>query len=70
VALAHVDVETSLGVRIYGVRVSRASDGSYRAFAPTTDRGTRAAAFDHDIANQIGKMTVEGLSHDDQTRHV
>lgn len=60
--LAHVDVEPASGVRIYGIRISRADDGTYRAFGQSTDRG-RTCAFDRDVANQIAELTVEGLSH-------
>jgi hypothetical protein len=63
--IAHVDIEPSPGTRLYGVRVSRADDGTYRAFAATSARGTRSAAFDHEIANRIAKLTVEGLSHNE-----
>ena len=66
--LAHVDIEPSAGVRIYGIRISRADDGTYRAFGQSTDRG-RTCAFDHDVANQIAKLTVEGLSHNVHSRH-
>jgi hypothetical protein len=59
--LTHVDVEPSPGIRIYGVRVSRATNGSYRAFGPDNDRG-RTCAFDHDIANKIAHLTIAGLS--------
>lgn len=59
--IGHVDIETSEGIRIYGVRVSRAPDGSYRAFGPDNDRG-RTCAFNHDIANRIAHLTVAGLS--------
>jgi hypothetical protein len=64
--IAHVDIEPSPGTRIYGVRVSRTEDGAYRAFGPSNDRG-RTCAFDHDVANQIAKLTVEGLSHNERT---
>jgi hypothetical protein len=64
--LAYVDIEPSPGTRIYGVRVSRADDGTYRAFGPSNDRG-RTCAFDHDVANQIAELTVGTLSHDERT---
>jgi|KBSMisStandDraft_5_1062788.scaffolds.fasta_scaffold3195536_1 hypothetical protein len=60
-AIAHVDIETAEGIKIYGVRVSRAPDGSYRAFGPDNERG-RTCAFNHDIANKIALLTVAGLS--------
>ena len=66
--LAHVDVEPASGVRIYGVRISRADDGTYRAFGQNSDRG-RTCAFDHDVANQIAKLTVTELSQNERTRH-
>ncbi|MGY3409516.1 hypothetical protein ACVWZV_005629 [Bradyrhizobium sp. GM5.1] len=61
-AIAHVDIEAPPGVRIYGVRVSRADNGTYRAFGPDNEHGRRACAFNHDVANQIAQLTVEGLS--------
>lgn len=66
--LAHVDVEPSPGTRIYGVRISRSDEGTYRAFGPSTERG-RVCAFDRDIANHIAQLTVEGLSHNELSRH-
>jgi len=60
-SIAHVDVEISPGVRIYGVRVSRADNGTLRAFGPENERG-RTCAFDHDVANHIANLTVAGLS--------
>lgn len=60
-AIAHVDVETVEGIKIYGVRVSQAADGSYRAFGPDNERG-RTCAFNHDIANKIAHLTVAGMS--------
>jgi hypothetical protein len=64
-AIAHVDIEPSPGVRIYGVRVSRSDSGSFRAFGPENERG-RTCAFDHDVADQIAKLTVEGLSKNER----
>lgn len=63
--LAHVDIESSPGTRIYGVRVSHTEDGTYRAFGPSNDRG-RTCAFDHDVAHHIAKLTVEGLSKNER----
>jgi hypothetical protein len=60
-AIAHVDIESSPGIRIYGVRVSRSDDGTLRAFGPENERG-RTCAFDHDVANQIAQLTLAGLS--------
>lgn len=65
--LGHVDIETAEGIRIYGVRVSRAADGSYRAFGPDNERG-RTCAFDRDVANKIAHLTVVGLSQNDYSR--
>ena len=59
--IAHVDIEPSPGTRIYGVRISRADDCTYRAFAPSNEHG-RTCAFDREVANQIANLTVEGLS--------
>ncbi|WP_407122770.1 hypothetical protein [Bradyrhizobium sp. STM 3561] len=64
-AIAHVDIEPSPGVRIYGVRVSRSDDGSFRAFGPENERG-RTCAFDRDVANQIAQLTVAGLSQNER----
>lgn len=65
--IGFVDIEPSPGTRIYGVRVSRAADGSYRAFGPDNEHG-RTCAFDHQVANQIAKLTVAGLSQHDNSR--
>ncbi|KYK45149.1 hypothetical protein A1D31_10980 [Bradyrhizobium liaoningense] len=59
--MAHVDIEVAEGVKIYGVRVSQAADGSYRAFGPENERG-RTCAFSHETANKIALLTVAGLS--------
>lgn len=66
--IGHVDVETSPGVRLYGLRVSRAVDGSYRVFGLSNDYG-RTCAFDRDAVNAIANatiqfMTMNGPSHD------
>lgn len=65
--LAHVDVEPSPGTRIYGVRVSRADDGTYRAFGPSNDRG-RTCAFDRDIADAIVRATLGQLPVQEPSR--
>lgn len=64
--IGHVDLETSEGIRIYGVRVSRSADGSFRAFGPDNERG-RTCAFDHGAANKIAELTVAGLSQHEHT---
>lgn len=58
--LAHVDLELVDGVKLYGVRVSRADDGTYRAFGQNSDRG-RTCAFSHEIVAQIAKVTLSEL---------
>jgi hypothetical protein len=58
--LAHVDIELVDGVKLYGVRVSRADDGTYRAFGQNSDRG-RTCAFSHEIVAQIAKATLSEL---------
>ncbi|WP_426433915.1 hypothetical protein [Bradyrhizobium genosp. P] len=66
-AIAHVDIEFDPGIRLYGLRVSRAPDGSFRVFGLSNDHG-RTCAFDRDaieaIANATLKfMTMNGPSH-------
>lgn len=65
--IGHVDVETSPGIRLYGLRVSRALDGSFRVFGLSNDHG-RTCAFDRNavdaIANETMRfMTMNGPSH-------
>jgi len=66
--IAHVDVEPSPGTRLYGVRVSRADDGTYRTFGPSNTFG-RTCAFDREVANQIAQLTIAGLSQHDAPGH-
>jgi hypothetical protein len=58
--IAHVDIELVDGVKMYGIRVSRADDGTYRAFGQNSDRG-RTCAFSHEIVAQIAEATVSEL---------
>ena len=58
--LAHVDVELIDGAKLFGIRVSRADDGSYRAFGQNSDRG-RTCAFSREIVEQIVKATLSEL---------
>jgi hypothetical protein len=51
VALA--DVEICPGVKLFGVRVIRATDGGYRAYA-------RGAAFTPDVVKSISTLILKG----------
>jgi hypothetical protein len=51
VALA--DVEICTGVKLFGVRVVRAHDGSYRAYA-------RGAAFTPDVVKSVSTLILKG----------
>jgi hypothetical protein len=51
VALA--DVEICAGVKLFGVRIVRATDGSHRAYA-------RGAAFTPDIVKSISTLILKG----------
>jgi hypothetical protein len=58
--LAHVDIELIDGAKLFGIRVSRADDGSYRAFGQNSERG-RTCAFSHEIVAQIAEATISEL---------
>jgi hypothetical protein len=58
--IAHVDVEIIDGVKLYGLRVSRADDGTYRAFGQNSERG-RTCAFSQAIVAQIAEATISEL---------
>ena len=58
--IAHADVEIIDGVKLYGLRVSRADDGTYRAFGQNSERG-RTCAFSHEIVAQITEATLSQL---------
>lgn len=58
--LAHVDVELIDGAKLFGIRVSRADDGTYRAFGQSTDRG-RTCAFSREIVAEIAEATISEL---------
>ncbi len=60
-AIAYVDVESSPGVKLYGLRVSRSPDGNFRVFGPENAHG-RTCAFNVEIANKIAHLTVAGMS--------
>lgn len=59
--IAHVDLELVDGAKLFGIRVSRAEDGTYRAFGQNSDRG-RTCAFSHEIVAQIAEATLSQLS--------
>jgi hypothetical protein len=59
--IAHADIEIIDGVKLYGLRVSRADDGTYRAYAQNSERG-RTCAFSRDIVAQIAHATLSHLS--------
>lgn len=68
-AIAHVDIEIDPGIKLYGLRVSRAADGSFRVFGLSNEHG-RTCAFGRDavdvIANQtLQFMTMNGLLQND-----
>jgi hypothetical protein len=71
--LAHVDVEIVDGVKLFGLRVSRAEDGSYRVFGQNSARG-RTCTFAPEFVAQIALATIssfESTSHrkNDHTQH-
>lgn len=66
--IAHVDLEPSPGVRLYGVRVSRADDGGFRVFGPSNDRG-RTCAFDPDVADSIARATITQMTVSEPSQH-
>jgi hypothetical protein len=51
VALA--DVEVCPGVRLFGVRITHAADGSHRAYA-------RGATFSQDMVKSISTLVLKG----------
>jgi hypothetical protein len=59
--LAHVDVELIDGAKLFGIRVSRADDGTYRAFGQNSDRG-RTCAFSPAVVADIAAATLSELS--------
>lgn len=67
--IGHVDVETSPGVRLYGLRVSRAPDGSYRVFGLSNEHG-RTCAFDRDAVNAIANATIQFLTMNGPSHNV
>lgn len=68
--IGHVDIEAAPGIRLYGLRVSRAENGTFRVFGLSNDHG-RTCAFSHEAADDIAKatikfMTVNGTSNHDR----
>jgi hypothetical protein len=59
--LAHVDIELIDGAKLFGIRVSRADDGTYRAFGQNSERG-RTCSFSHAIVADIAAATISQLS--------
>lgn len=59
--LAHVDIELIDGANLFGIRVSRADDGTYRAFGQNSDRG-RTCTFSREIVAEIATATLSELS--------
>ncbi|MGR4930257.1 hypothetical protein ACIPUD_26150 [Bradyrhizobium sp. CAR08] len=59
--IAHADVEIIDGVKLYGLRISRAEDGTYRAFGQNSQRG-RTCSFSREIVAKIAEATISQLS--------
>lgn len=59
--IAHVDVEIIDGVKLYGLRVSRAKDGSFRVFGLSNYHG-RTSAFDRSAVEAIAKATIQFMT--------
>jgi hypothetical protein len=66
--LAHVDIEIVDGAKLFGIRVSRADDGTWRAFGQNSDRG-RTCAFSREIVAQIAAATLSQLHIDGPSQH-
>jgi hypothetical protein len=66
--LAHVDVELIDGAKLFGIRVSRADDGSFRAFGQNSDRG-RTCAFSPAVVADIAAATISQLRIDGPSQH-
>ncbi|MET4308004.1 MULTISPECIES: hypothetical protein [Bradyrhizobium] len=59
--IAYVDVELIDGAKLFGIRVSRADDGTYRAFGQNSERG-RTCSFSQAIVADIAAATISQLS--------
>lgn len=66
--IAHVDIELVDGAKLFGLRVSRADDGSYRVFGQNSARG-RTCAFAPAIVDQIANATLSSLNMDGPSQH-
>jgi hypothetical protein len=58
--IAHVDVEIVDGVKLFGLRVSRAEDSSYRVYGQNSARG-RTCSFSPAIVAQIAAATISSF---------
>lgn len=56
--LCHVDIEIMPGVRLYGLRVARMPDRSFRVFGPNTDRCGRSMSFDPAAVDAIAHAAI------------
>jgi hypothetical protein len=61
--IAHVDVELVEGAKLFGIRVSRADDGTYRVYAQNSARG-RTCSFSPAIVAEIAAATLKSLEMD------
>jgi hypothetical protein len=59
--IAHVDVELIDGAKLFGLRISRAEDGTYRMFGQNSERG-RTCSFSPAIVADIASATISELS--------
>jgi hypothetical protein len=59
--IAHVDVELIDGAKLFGLRISRAEDGTYRMFGQNSERG-RTCSFSPAIVAGIASATISELS--------
>ncbi|KQW22840.1 hypothetical protein ASC80_05725 [Afipia sp. Root123D2] len=70
--IAHVDLELVDGAKLYGIRVSRADDGTFRAFGQNSERG-RTCSFSPAVVAEIAAATLTELEstghrNNDRTR--
>lgn len=54
------DIQLTDEVRLYGLQLMQAPDGSFRTWAPSL-RGVRSATFSHSLVRHITELAVDEL---------
>lgn len=67
--LGHADVEIVDGLKLFGLRIARMPDRSFRVFGPNTDRGGRSMSLDPAMVNAVARAALNKLELDEHSQY-